>query len=120
MMQFCSLIIRATEDLKNSILGDFFGEMGVYIKNLIMQFYCAKFQVSNLNFIFLPPTWVAILGGWGELSKNYLIAFCPPIECVSMQNLESVASMVSEKRCLDMTDRRTDGRTWLNRFFSSR
>ena len=27
---------------------------------------------------------------------------------MSMENLESVALMVSEKRCLDMTDRRTD------------
>ena len=55
--------------------------------------YCAKLQVSN--FILLPPTWVAIL-----------VAFCLYIDCVSMQNLESVALMVSEKRCLDMTDRK--------------
>ena len=32
----------------------------------------------------------------------------------------SVALMVSKKRCLDMTDRRMDERTWLKRFFSSR
>ena len=31
-------LIRATEGLKNSTLGVFFGEMGVFIKNLIMQF----------------------------------------------------------------------------------
>ena len=30
------LIISATEDLKTSTLGGFLGEMGVYIKNLIM------------------------------------------------------------------------------------
>ena len=73
--------------------------------------YCAKLQVSNLNIIFLPHTWVVILVDWGELSKNYLIAFCPHIDCVSMQNLESVALMVSEKRGHGLTDRRTDGRT---------
>ena len=73
------LILRANEDIKNSILGVFFGDI-----------------------------------------KNYLIAFCPHIDCVFMQNLESVPLMVSEKCCLDMTDRRADGRTWLNRFFSSR
>ena len=72
---------------------------------LYFMFYCAKFPVYNLNLIFLPPT---ILGDWGELSKNYLIAFCSHLDCVSVQNLESVALMVSEKRCLDMTDRRTD------------
>ena len=41
------LIIRATEDLKNSTLGEFFGEMGLYIKNLIMQFCYALFIVQN-------------------------------------------------------------------------
>ena len=30
------------------------------------------------------------------------------IDCVSMKNLESVALMMSDKRCLDMTDRLTD------------
>ena len=29
--------------------------------------------------------------------------------CMSMQNLESVALMVCEKRCLGMTDKQTDG-----------
>ena len=99
------LILTATEDLKNSILGGFFWEMGDISK---MQFCCALIQVSNFNFIFLPSTYVAISGDWGELSKNYFIAFCPHIDWVSMQNLKSVASMMSEKRCLDMTDRRTD------------
>ena len=66
---------------------------------------CAKLQVSNLNFIFLPRICVAILGDWGELSKNYLMAFCPHIDWSA---LESVALMVSEKHFLDMTDRRTD------------
>ena len=32
------------EDLKNSG-GIFFGEMGVYIKNLVMQFCCVLFHV---------------------------------------------------------------------------
>ena len=47
-------ILRATEDLKNSILEGFFGEMGVYRKSYnavllryISMFYCGKFQVSN-------------------------------------------------------------------------
>ena len=34
------LILRATEDLKNSILGGFFEVMVVYIKYLIIQIYC--------------------------------------------------------------------------------
>ena len=38
------LILRATEDLNNSILGDVFGEM-VYIKTLRMQICCALFNV---------------------------------------------------------------------------
>ena len=59
-----------------------------------------NFKVSNLGGDFGRP----------QLS-NYLIAFCPHIDCVSMLCLESVALMVSEKRCLDMTDRRTDGQT---------
>ena len=78
---------------------------------LYFKIYCVKFQDSNLNFIFLQLFWVAILVDWGELSKNYLIAFCQHIDCMSMQNLESAAPMVSEKRCLHMTDRRTDGQT---------
>ena len=69
---------RATEGLKISILGGFFGEIEVYMKNLIMQFCCALFH--DINF-------------------------------VSMQNLQSVAFIVSEKPGLDMTDRRTDRRT---------
>ena len=71
------LILRATEDLNNAILFRFFREMGVYIKNLIMQFCCALFHVllckisiSNLNFTFLPPTWVTILGDWGSYQKT--------------------------------------------------
>ena len=71
------------------------------------MFYCAKFQVSNLNFIFLPPTSVANLGDWEKISNNYLIAVCPHIDCVYLQNLEYVALMVSVKH-LDMTDRRAD------------
>ena len=78
---------------------------------LYFKIYCVKFQVSNLNFIFLQLFWVAILVDWGELSKHHLIAFCPHIDCVSMQNLEFAALMVSEKRCLDMTHKR---------FFTSR
>ena len=69
---------------------------------LYFMFYCAKFPVYNLNLIFLPPT---ILGDWGELSKNYLI------DCVSMHNLESVVLVVPEKRCLDITDTGTNGKT---------
>ena len=38
------VILRTIEDLKNSILGGCFEEMGVYIKNLIMQFSCALFH----------------------------------------------------------------------------
>ena len=53
---------------------------------------------------------------WGELSKNYLIAFCPHVDYMVLQNLEPLALMVSDQHCLDMTDRRT----WLKRFFSSR
>ena len=33
--------------------------------------YCAKFLVANLNFIFLPPTLVAILGDWGSYQKIF-------------------------------------------------
>ena len=51
------------------------------------------------------------MGDWGELSKNYLIAFCRHIDFVSMLNLESLALMVSEKRCLDMADRPSDRQT---------
>ena len=50
---------------------------------------------------FLPPTWLAIARDWGSNQKNIIYA----------QNLDSVALVVSEKRCLDMTDRQTDGRT---------
>ena len=108
------MIIRATENFKNSTLGGFFGEMGYAAIALYSMSYGAKFRVYNLNFIF------GDFGRLGEFSKNYLIAFCPHIDCMSMQNLESVALMVSEKRCFDMTDRQTNRRTWLNRFCSSR
>ena len=71
---------------------------------------------------------------FGRLSgvNNCLLAFCPHIDCVSVQTFEYVALMVSERRCLDMTDRETDRRadgqtcrwtdgqmdrrTWLNPF----
>ena len=86
------LILRATEDLKSSILGGFFGQMGIYIKNLIMKFCCTLFH---------------------DLLNNHLRG-------VFGQNLEFVVLMVFEKRCLDMTDRQTHGRTWLNQFYSSR
>ena len=58
-----------------------------------------------------------------ELSKNYLTVFCAHIDYMSLQNLESLALMVAEKHCLDMTERWTDGRrdqwTCLNRFSRS-
>ena len=54
------VIITATEDLKNSTLGAFFG---IYNKNLIMQF---------ITSFFLQPTWVAILCDWRELSESCL------------------------------------------------
>ena len=34
------------------------------------MFYYAKFQVSNLNLIFLQPTWVAILGNSPRVIKK--------------------------------------------------
>ena len=71
-----------------------------------MQFCCSLFHVLLCK-IFLPPIWATFLG---DLSKNYSKAICPYIDCVSLQNLESVALMVSEERCLDMTHRRTDER----------
>ena len=104
------LIIRATEDLKNSTLGWFLLKMGVYNKNLIIQLCCALFHVckvsrSDLNLIFLPHTWVAILGDFGGVIKKLFNSF------LSAHRLrvytKFVASMVSEKRCLDMTDIRT-------------
>ena len=49
---------------------------------------------------------------WGELSENYLIAFCLQIDCMSMPNLASFALKFSEKHCLDMKGRQTDGETW--------
>ena len=59
-------LIITTEDLKNSTLGGFFGgNGGIYQKSynavLLCMFYCVKFQVSNLNFIFLQLTWAM---GW--------------------------------------------------------
>ena len=53
--------------------------------------YCAKFQVSNLNFIFFTTH---LCGDFKRLGEN----------------LGSVALILSEKR-LDMTDRRADRRT---------
>ena len=41
-------------------------------------------------------------------SKKGLIALCPHIDRMFMQNLESLALMVSETRCLDMADRQAD------------
>ena len=82
--------------------------MVVYIKNVIMQFcyalfhnYCAKLQVSLLNL-----TWKAIWRDRRELSNNF---FCPHIGYMSLQNLESLALVVSEKHYLHMTDSQTDG-----------
>ena len=88
--------------------------MEVYIKNLIMHvvlyfmIYCAKFKVSNLNLIFHHPLRWRFGGTEWELSKNYLTAFCPHIDYISLQNLEPLALMVSEIHCLDMTDRPMD------------
>ena len=69
------LTLRATE--KNSVLGGFFGEMELYIKNLIMHFCCALFGVlfSKISsFILLPPTWVETLGDWrGDIKKLFNI-----------------------------------------------
>ena len=71
------LTLRATEDLKNSILGRFFGEMEVYIKNLIIRLCWALFQVllcKISSFILLPPTWVETLGDWrGDIKKLFNI-----------------------------------------------
>ena len=113
MYSYIILKFFSAEYLKTSTLGGFFGE--VLLRSI------AWFIVENFKFL----TWTSFfttLGGdfsrLGESSKDYLIAFCSHIDCVSMQNLKSVALMVSEKRCT--ADRRTDGRTWLNRFFSSR
>ena len=58
----------------------------------------AKIEVSNMNLIFTQP-----LGKrFGEM------AFCVHINCMTMQNFESVALMVSEKRCPNILERRTD------------
>ena len=49
-MYFCNIyeieckILRTIENLKNSISGEFFGEIGVYFKNLIMVFCCTLFH----------------------------------------------------------------------------
>ena len=48
------LILRASEDLKNSILDALFGEIVVYNKSRIMQFCCALFhdllcKISSLH-----------------------------------------------------------------------
>ena len=79
-------------------------------------------MIYSLKFLTWTSFFTTHLGSdfrdWGELSKNYLRAFCPHIDCVTMKNLESIALMVSEKRTVNTTDRRTDGRTWLDRFFS--
>ena len=70
------LIVRATENLKNLSWVGFFGEMGAYIKNLIMQFCCAlsnvllyKISSFSLELYFLPSI-SAILGDWGSYQKT--------------------------------------------------
>ena len=117
------MILRATEDFKNSILGAFFGEMGIYQKSYLSYFVVLYFM-QNFKFQLEHQSLTTHLGSdFGRLIKklfnSVLSAFC-----VSTQNVEFVTFMVSEKHCLDMTDRRThrhtNGLTWLNRFFSSR
>ena len=76
--------------------GVFFGKW-VWSHDLL-----GKISSFYYNFIFL-------LRG---VIKNYLVAFCPHIDYMSLQNLESVYLMVSEKHCLDMIDRQTDG--WMD------
>ena len=70
------MVIRATE---NSTLWGFFGEMGVHIKNLIMQVYCAQFynllrKISINEINFFTTHLDGNFGHLGELSTNYLIA----------------------------------------------
>ena len=94
----------------------FWGNEGIYQKsyNAVLLCSISCFIVQNfkfLNWTFFTTHLGGDFGRLRELSKNYMIAFCPHIDCVSMQNFESVVAMVSDKRCLDMTDRRTDGRT---------
>ena len=107
-------------DFKNSILGWFFF-WGVYLKsyNAVLLCSISCFIEQIFKFLTLTSFFYNPLGRrfWatGEVIKNYLMAFCSHIDSVSVQNLESVALMVSGKRCLDMTD----GRTWLTRFLSS-
>ena len=68
---------------------------GIYQKSndaVFVSFFMnnfAKIKVFNLKLIFKPTK--AIGSYWGELSKNRGMMFCPPRDCMSMQNLESVA-----------------------------
>ena len=77
----------------------FWGSGRIYQKsnNAVLLCYFSWFIVQNCS-------------DRGELLKNYLIAFRQHIDCKSVQKLETVALLVSEKRCLAMTNRQAGGR----------
>ena len=89
----------------------FWGSGRIYQKsnNAVLLCYFSWFIVQNCKFK-ISLFFHSLGSDRGELSKNCLIAFRQHIDYKSVQKLETVALLVSEKRCLAMTNRQTDGR----------
>ena len=129
------LILSVTKDLKIQFWGTFLGNtlgnilgytriskiIWFIVQNFTVYFmsYCAKYQVSNVNFIFLPPTgrrYWATDGVIKKLFNSVLSAHRQRVYAV----YAGVCSSYGVRETLSGHSRQTDGRTWLNRFLSSR